>query len=95
MNTINEIREYLNITRNEFSRLYHIPVRTLEDWESGKRLPPAYLVELLEYAATTSGKAYKIAPLEHYDQTYINRHNKNREKSILAIEKKKVEKEKL
>ena len=55
MTTINEIREYLNITKVEFSKLYHIPIRTVTDWESGKRLPPEYIVDLLEYAALTSG----------------------------------------
>jgi hypothetical protein len=27
----------------------HIPVRTIQDWETEKRNPPAYVVELLEF----------------------------------------------
>ena len=46
--TIKEIREYLGVSRAEFSRRYHIPTRTLDDWEKGKRTPPPYVVELLE-----------------------------------------------
>lgn len=46
--TIKEIREGLNISRAEFSRRYNIPVRTVEDWEAGKRTPAPWVTELLE-----------------------------------------------
>lgn len=42
------IRGILKVSRAEFSRRYSIPVRTLEDWDSGKRTPPVYVVSLLE-----------------------------------------------
>lgn len=44
------IRKILNISRAEFSRRYHIPVRTLEEWDAGRATPPVYVVELLERA---------------------------------------------
>ena len=47
MNSI-EIRKILGISRAEFSRRYHIPPRTLEDWDKGVSKPPAYVLELLE-----------------------------------------------
>ena len=43
--TIKEIRGILGRTR---SRRHNIPARTLQDWEDGKRTPPAYIPELLE-----------------------------------------------
>ena len=46
--TIKDRRILLQVSRTEFSRQYHIPLRTLEDWESGKRNPPNYVLELLE-----------------------------------------------
>lgn len=46
--TIKEMRLLLQVSRTEFSIQYHIPLRTLEDWESGKRNPPNYVLELLE-----------------------------------------------
>lgn len=46
--TIKEMRLLLQVSRTEFSRQYYIPLRTLEDWESGKRNPPNYVLELLE-----------------------------------------------
>lgn len=47
--TIKEIRDSLGISRAEFSRRYHIPLRTLDDWEKERRTPPPYVLELLEY----------------------------------------------
>lgn len=46
--TITEIRNLLGISRAEFSRKYNIPVRTLENWESGKTKPPEWCVEMIE-----------------------------------------------
>ena len=39
--TIKELRESIKMTRKEFSEHTGIPVRTLEDWEAGRRTPPA------------------------------------------------------
>ena len=47
---ISEMRELLGVSRAEFSRQYGIPVRTLENWESGKSNCPEYVNKLLERA---------------------------------------------
>lgn len=47
---IKEMREFLGISRAEFSRRYNIPARTLDDWEKGRRTPPEYVPALLERA---------------------------------------------
>lgn len=44
---IKEIREMSGMSRAEFSRVYGIPLRTLENWESGSRKCPDYLTKLL------------------------------------------------
>lgn len=44
------IRKMLGVSRAEFSRRYGIPIRTLEEWDSGRRVPPEYVVSLLERA---------------------------------------------
>ena len=59
------IRKILDISRAEFSRRYHIPIRTLEAWDSGINTPPAYVVELLERAV--SQDKYNI-PKERIEQ---------------------------
>lgn len=44
------IRNLLGISRAEFGRRYNIPIRTLEDWDAGRKKPPQYVMELLERA---------------------------------------------
>ena len=48
MSRSEEIRAILGISRAEFSRRYHIPVRTLENWDAEIQSPPEYVLELLE-----------------------------------------------
>lgn len=46
---IKELREQMGMNRREFSEYTKIPVRTLEDWEAGRRTPPEYVPRLLTY----------------------------------------------
>ena len=46
---IKGLREQARMNRREFSEYTGIPVRTLEDWEAGKRTPPEYIPRLLKY----------------------------------------------
>lgn len=46
--TITEIRAISGLNKTKFAELYNIPYRTLQDWEAGKRNPPAYVLSLLE-----------------------------------------------
>ena len=45
---IREMRELLGDTQSEFSARYNIPFRTVQNWETGMRRPPDYVIELLE-----------------------------------------------
>ena len=46
---IKELRESIKLSRKEFSEHIGIPVRTLEDWEAGRRTPPEYIPRLISY----------------------------------------------
>jgi len=46
---IRELRESTGMNRKEFSEHTGIPVRTLEDWEAGRRTPPEYIPRLIAY----------------------------------------------
>lgn len=46
--TIKEMRETLGLTQELFAKRYNIPKRTIENWESGKRKPPSYVLDMLE-----------------------------------------------
>ncbi len=53
MNSINQliidIRKETGLSRKAFSDHFEIPLRTIEDWEAGKRTPPAYIPRLIKY----------------------------------------------
>lgn len=42
-------------SRAEFARKFGIPIRTIEDWDSGKRIAPLYVKKLIDYAIFSEG----------------------------------------
>ena len=58
--TVKEMREKLGLTQEMFAMRYNIPKRTIQNWESGKRNPPPYVLEMLENAI----KHYKPRTME-------------------------------
>ena len=53
IHTLKEIRDILNVNRTEFSRYMGIPLRTLEEWEAGRRKMPDYVLRLIAYYVKT------------------------------------------
>ena len=49
INRLKKIREDLGMNRTEFSRYIGIPLRTLEEWEAGRRQMPEYVLRLIAY----------------------------------------------
>ena len=47
--TLKGIREMLGMNRTAFSRYMNIPLRTLEEWEAGRRQMPEYVLRLIAY----------------------------------------------
>lgn len=45
--TLRELRKSTGMSRKNFSEHTGIPVRTLEDWEAGRRTPPVYIPRLI------------------------------------------------
>ncbi len=45
--TIKEARLNAGLTQARMSELLEIPKRTIGDWETGKRTPPAYVEKLV------------------------------------------------
>ena len=48
-NSLKKIREELGMNRTEFSQYIGIPLRTLEEWEAGRRQMPEYVLRLMTY----------------------------------------------
>lgn len=51
--TLKKLREDIGMNRTEFSRYIEIPLRTLEEWEAGRRKMPEYVLRLITYYANT------------------------------------------
>ena len=49
INRLKKIREDLGMNRTEFSQYIGIPLRTLEEWEAGRRQMPDYVLRLIVY----------------------------------------------
>ena len=54
---LKEIRKLLGLSQAAFGKKYNIPVRTIEQWESGRRKAPIYVLELLERVVVEDSKA--------------------------------------
>lgn len=53
---IREIRLSSDMTQQQFSDFLHIPKRTIEDWENGRRQPPEYIIELIAFRMSAYNK---------------------------------------
>lgn len=53
---LNNLRKKTRMTRADFARYFGIPLRTVEDWEAGRRKVPDYLVRLIEYKLRMEGR---------------------------------------
>lgn len=54
---LKEMRKLLGLSQAAFGEKYNIPVRTIQDWESGRRQAPVYVLVLLERAVIEDSKA--------------------------------------
>lgn len=75
------IRNYAGMSRAEFSRKYHIPVRTLEEWDADRRDPSDWMMDLLarvvidDKLKTAKFKEFVVAVVSQTDtweNTYTN-----------------------
>lgn len=45
--TIKDIRTRAKMTQKEIAKTTDIPVRTLQEWEAGRRTPPKYVIRYI------------------------------------------------
>ena len=64
---IREMRAELGDTQSEFAERYRIPFRTIQNWETGVRKPPAYVVNLLERQVKEDLINRRTSALPKYD----------------------------
>ena len=46
--SIKSLCERCSLTQSDFSRRFEIPYRTVQDWYSGRRVPPEYVITMIE-----------------------------------------------
>ena len=61
------MRSKLGITQGEFAARYNIPFRTIQNWETGSRKPPEYIIDLLERQVKEDLINRKTIVLPKYD----------------------------
>lgn len=50
-----KLRLATGMTQKQFAGYFNIPLRTIENWETNKRNPPEYVVELIKYKLKMEG----------------------------------------
>lgn len=69
---IREMRTQLGDTQSEFAARYNIPFRTVQNWETGLRKPPEYILNLLENKIKEDLINRKTTVLPKYDERKNN-----------------------
>lgn len=44
---ITQIREMTGLSQGKFAQFFNISVRTVQDWEQGRRVPPPYIPDMM------------------------------------------------
>lgn len=65
--TIRNLRKQLGDTQSSFAKRYHIPFRTIQNWETGVRKPPKYIMDLLQHRVKEDLVNKKTSILPLYD----------------------------
>ena len=69
---IREMRMLLGDTQSQFAARYNIPFRTVQNWETGLRTPPEYIINLLEDRIRSDLTNRKTKILPKYDPQKYN-----------------------
>lgn len=64
---VRTLRSKLGYTQAEFSKRYNIPFRTIQNWESGVRIPPKYIINFLNEKVKKDLTNSKTYILPKYD----------------------------
>ena len=64
---IRALRAETGLNRKQFAEYFQIPHRTVEEWEAGRRKPPAYIPRLIKYQILYEQQFGKKNKKEHDD----------------------------
>ena len=60
---IRDLRISSRMTQKQFAEYFKIPLRTIENWETSKRNPPEYVIELIKYKLEKEDLLMKLVEL--------------------------------
>ncbi len=67
MKQLRELRKLAGMNRREFSDYMGIPLRTIEEWEAGRRKMPDYVLRLISYRVRIEKVLYEnMIEMEDY-----------------------------
>ena len=61
------MRAEIGLNRKQFAEHFQIPLRTVEEWEAGRRKPPEYIPRLIKYQIMYEQQFGKQNKKEHDD----------------------------
>lgn len=61
------------MSQKAFAEYFNIPVRTLQDWEANKRVPPVYVTELIKYKLEKENMIMEKLKLELFNKVLEKR----------------------
>ncbi len=67
---LKELRKMKGMNRREFSEYMGIPLRTIEEWEAGRRKMPDYVLRLISYRVKVENvlEENKIERMDYYGE---------------------------
>lgn len=65
--TVQEICEKYNLSQTALAKRFGIPLRTVQNWCTGKRIPPEYVVNMIEKILEMEDPATKLQHTVLYD----------------------------
>lgn len=71
---IKTLRKNTGLSQQDFSEKYSIPLRTIQDWEAGKRTPTKYVTDMLTYIVADESVTHKAWVFYEYagcDRDYM------------------------
>ena len=70
--SIKNLRLNTRMPQKAFAEYFNIPVRTLQDWEGGRRIPPKYVIELIKYKLKKERVGMlKLVEKDHSEETIL------------------------
>lgn len=77
---VKELRLQTNMSQHVFADMFGVPTSTLQDWEQGRRVPPAYVIDMMRKILELQGFIID----EHYIEA-CERRRKSVERALAIL----------